>query len=110
MQLTDIVVIGLAAWRMTIMLSYESGPARIFTRMREGLGFEHDDEGHPTTWPDGGVAEAVACPWCLGLWISAACWLIYEFCGDVGRAFIAVMSIAASLIIAHHIVMRLKNG
>lgn len=92
------------------MLSYESGPARVFTRLRELLDFEHDDEGHPIGWPEYGLAEAVACPWCLGVWVVAACWALWNFGQDPGQAFLCLMAAATVLIAAHHVVMRLKDG
>ena len=63
------LLIGLAAWRLTALVSYERGPFDICLRLRERLGFEHSDDGEPTAWPDNMVVRMVACAWCLGLWM-----------------------------------------
>lgn len=65
-------IIGLSAWRLTSLLSWERGPFNVFERFRSLLGFEHDDEGVPVKWPSNVVTEAIACPWCLGLYGAAA--------------------------------------
>lgn len=65
-------VIGLAAWRMTSLVGWERGPFNVFERFRSLLGFEHDENGQPTSWPSNVVTEAIACPWCLGLYAAAA--------------------------------------
>jgi hypothetical protein len=65
------ILIGLAAWRLTALVSYERGPFDICLRAREVFGFDHDDNGKPVAWPSNVVTEAIACPWCLGLWMLA---------------------------------------
>lgn len=68
-MIVQLLLIGLAAWRLTALVSYERGPFDIFLRMRSALGFEHGDNGEPTAWPDKTLTKMLACPWCLGLWI-----------------------------------------
>ncbi len=70
-MIAQVVILGLAAWRLTALVSYERGPFDICLRMRARLGFEHGDNGEPTGWPSNVVTEAIACPWCLGLWMLA---------------------------------------
>ncbi len=69
-----VIIIGLAAWRLTSLVGWERGPFNVFERFRSLLGFEHDDtrNGMPVKWPSNVVTEAIACTWCLGLYSAAA--------------------------------------
>ena len=86
------VLIGLAAWRIAAMLSYERGPFDVFLRFREALGIKHDDagepketrkalgiqHGEPTEWPSNVVTEALSCVWCLGVYAAAAMYGLWQ--------------------------------
>lgn len=96
MLLAETVIIGLAAWRFTALVSYERGPGNVFLRFRKLLGFEHGDNGEPTAWPSTTLANFVACPWCLGLWMAAGCWALWEY---VSEPLVVVVA-ASSILIA----------
>jgi len=72
------VILGLAAWRLTALVSYERGPGDMFRRLRAMLGFQHDSGGRPTAWPSGALQEMIACPWCLGLYAAALCYGLWQ--------------------------------
>lgn len=94
-MLEQAILIGFAAWRLAAMLSYERGPFKLFVRFRELLGFEHDDQGKPTAWPEWEGAELVACMWCLGVWMAVAMYGVWQLSPA------AVMVVAAmALVIA----------
>lgn len=89
MELVAAVVVGLAAWRLTALLSYERGPLDICLRARSVLGFQHDDRGEPLSWPNSPLHNAIACPLCLGIWCAIATyfvWLVEERIVIVGAA------------------------
>ncbi len=78
MGIEQAILIGLAAWRLTALLSYERGPLDVFLRLRSLLGFEHDDDGRPESWADGVVRNLIACPWCLGLPMAAVAFGLWQ--------------------------------
>lgn len=102
MGIEQVAIIGLAAWRLTALLSYERGPLDVFLRLRTWLGFEHDDDGKPEAWVSSPLRDGISCPWCLGLWMAAAA---------VGLWYIAPLAVivlaAASVVVA---VERWSNG
>ena len=49
-----------ATFRMALVLSQETGPMRIFARLRKA------------PKPHSNLREGLSCPWCLGMWIGAA--------------------------------------
>lgn len=92
-MIEEAVLIGLAAWRLTALLSYERGPFDVFVRFRQLLGFEHDEKGEPSEWPGNTLTRAISCPWCLGLYVAAGTWAIWEYVEPT-----AVLVIAASAV------------
>lgn len=95
MPLVEAVLVGLAAWRLTAMLSYENGPGRIFRSLRSSLGIKHNDAGEPTLWPSGLVTDLITCPWCLGGYAAAATWTLWEY---VSEAVVIVLAAWAILV------------
>ena len=67
MRLVDVIVAGLATWRVSNMLVNEYGPFGIFLSVRKAAGIEHTEAGTPITWPSN---NAFACLWCLSIWIA----------------------------------------
>lgn len=57
------VLSALAAWRLTALLAYESGPFRIVDRLRVGLVALR-------------LERLVGCFHCLGVWVAAAVVLV----------------------------------
>lgn len=99
-MLESAVLIGLAAWRCTSLLSYERGPLDIFLAFRRALGFEHDSAGHPEHWSTTPLHALIACPWCLGIWMALAMYGVW--CWEP-RA-VMVIAAAAMLILVEKIV------
>jgi hypothetical protein len=77
-MIEQVVLIGLAAWRLTALLSYERGPFNVFLHLRSLLGFVHDDDGRPDEWPDGVLQSVISCPWCLGLPMAAVAFGLWQ--------------------------------
>ena len=78
------------------MLSYESGPGGVFRRFRSALGVKHNSAGEPEEWPSGIITDAISCPWCLGLWLAAGTWAVWEY---VSEAAVVVLAAAAVLVV-----------
>ena len=95
LPLVEAVLVGLAAWRASALVSYERGPGDVFLRLREALGFQHDERGEPTAWPETLLAKLVSCPWCLSLWAAAGFWAMWEY---VSEPAVIVMAAAAVVV------------
>ena len=94
MSLVEAVLIGLGAWRLTALLSYEVGPGQVFKRIRSAMGIKHDAAGEPKEWPSGFITDVIACPWCLGLWAAAGTWALWEYISEA-----AVIVLAAGTVL-----------
>jgi len=58
---------GLAVWRLAYMLTQETGPFMILTKIRSATGIKHDEFGKPIAWPVGNV---LACLYCTSMWVA----------------------------------------
>ena len=61
---TDILLATLAIWRVSFMLTSESGPANIFGGIRRLLGVRKKQEPK-----DGSLAELFTCVYCMSIWV-----------------------------------------
>lgn len=90
------ILVGLAAWRLTSLLGQEAGPFDVFLRFRERLGFQHDEQSKPVSWPENVVALAVACPLCLSVYMVLLCaglwWLAPAAVWVLAAMTVAVMA------------------
>jgi len=76
----EIIVLGLATWRLASLLSREDGPWAVFSRFRGFLGVEHDDHGNPRGTNT--LAEGVLCLWCCSVWIGLLLGALYYLWRD----------------------------
>jgi hypothetical protein len=61
------IIYGLAVWRLAYMLTQETGPFMLFTKLRTVTGIEHDASGYPNVWPTGNV---LSCLKCTSVWMA----------------------------------------
>ena len=75
-SLPELLIGGLAVWRVSALIAYERGPFAIFTRIRIAAGINHFDDGTPITdgptvrGIHGEFAKLFMCVWCLSPWIG----------------------------------------
>lgn len=62
----EFMILALAVWRVSALLTYEFGPANVFGRLRDWVEFV--DGNQPTT--PGSLTQLVNCPLCMSLWVS----------------------------------------
>lgn len=67
MGIVDLIVAGLATWRVSNMLINEYGPFGAFVAVREATGIEHDSIGTPNVVP---ANNLLSCVWCLSVWVA----------------------------------------
>ncbi len=69
MQLADILIIGLAAWRLSVFFTSGVGPWQIMVKFRELFDVHHDESGEIVSRPTVGPGYAVTCVWCFSFWV-----------------------------------------
>lgn len=88
------VAVGLAAWRVTMMLNRETGPWDVFVKFRGLFGFTHDADGNVISWPDTMLAKLLSCAFCLSVWCAAAMYGVWRV-EPVAVYVVAAMGVAA---------------
>ncbi len=102
-----VLLVGLAAWRASALISYERGPFGVLGWLRSRIAIVARPDGEIVV--DGWVgrfrleAEQVfSCVWCLGVYIAPAMWFVW----DVSPEVVAVGAAAAIIVL----VERLARG
>lgn len=72
MSLPELIVLGLATWRIADVLHYGRGPYGMVTRIRKRFGVGHNEDGEPTSWPDTTeMGRLLRCLDCGSVWVGA---------------------------------------
>lgn len=58
----DFILLALAVYRATLMITEESGPAWIFKHLRWWVKREAPKKAH--------LDEGITCPWCVSMWFA----------------------------------------
>lgn len=80
--ITNLVIYGLAIWRISNLFISERGPFSIFMWIRERFGFSHDDQGNVFIIPAGFWGETFSCVWCFSIWAGlffSFFWLYFPY-------------------------------
>ncbi|KKL69780.1 hypothetical protein LCGC14_2111500 [marine sediment metagenome] len=70
--LLELGAAALATWRLAVLTVYDTGPFRLFVRLRERLGFVYNDDGDVVSWPDNWLVSLITCVWCMSFWTTLA--------------------------------------
>ena len=80
MTATEVLIYGLATWRISSILVHEAGPWDVFVRLRTLAGIGHDKNRQAVIIPDGFFASILSCIWCCSVWVGlgwmALAWFI----------------------------------
>lgn len=95
-----IIVVGLAAWRLAVMLVREDGPWGVFERFRHALGvppagtpYAEDEVPMP--------GRILLCTWCASVWTALALWLCLQWLARWPVVVLAGAGVAATLEAVH---------
>lgn len=77
MTILDLLLLGLATWRMAALLVKEEGPWHIFHRIREGVGIKHAQDGSFGIISDTWLAGVLSCVWCTSIYIGTFWTILY---------------------------------
>lgn len=100
MNISTLVIGGLAVWRLSHAVVKESGPLMVFDRMRAYFARTHKRSG--------GLFDLLSCVYCTSLWIGlvAALW----FAGDVFQWFMYGLAFSAvSMLLEIYFTSKLKH-
>lgn len=79
MGIADVLIIGLAAWRVSVFVTSGAGPWDVMANVRELFGVVHDVDGDIESRPVAGLGKLITCVWCFSFWAVAFLGAIYTF-------------------------------
>lgn len=99
MTFLNLVVFGLATWRMASLLAEESGPFDVFMKMRKLSGIIHDPDKIVAMIPDNFFAQMISCVWCNSIYIGAFWATMLYFLPEVSPYLAFPLALSAITII-----------
>lgn len=72
MDIANLLIYGLAVWRISSLLVNEEGPWGVFESFREWLGIERIFDPEYLQVPDRFFPQIFACVWCMSIWVAIA--------------------------------------
>jgi len=79
-MIAEMLMLSLAVWRLSYMITSEVGPARILERFRTWAGVvvdRLDDGTEEVIASPGTLADLVTCQWCASVWLGMAVALLH---------------------------------
>lgn len=95
-DLSALIVLGLACWRLANMLVNELGPLDIFDRLR----------GVANRIP--GVDDLFACIYCMSVWTALL--MVWLWQSQTGRNLVNILAVSAVTLCIHESLKRLQKS
>lgn len=72
----DVLILSLAVWRISSLVSSEQGPWAMFEKYRQWMGVYYAPDGTLIP-PNNQLGKLIACPWCNSVWFSIIAVVLY---------------------------------
>ncbi len=105
MELSNVIVLGLATFRLAMMISMEEGPFSIFQNLRVRWGaYDYGPNGEPDTL----LGRGISCPLCVGMYAA----ILFIVVGQLpyGLWFAAWFAVAGVQVLFQLLAKGLTNG
>lgn len=76
MTLTQLIILGLATYRVSLLFSSERGPGKLFLRLRQWI--KREAKQHPALKKTD-LHEGIECPLCLSITFGAVIILLFQY-------------------------------
>lgn len=98
LQALDLLLFGIASWRLTILLVRDTGPWGVFSWLREATGVKYDEYDYP--YGTNAISRGLLCVNCTSVWIGVLfVALLYLFSPIAyGLAYVLWLSMVSILI------------
>jgi len=101
MSLTEILIYGMAVWRVASLFVYETGPRNIFLKLRYWAGIEHEG-----MIPDNFFGGVLSCIWCSSIWVAFFLTLLWLISPDWALKLAVFLSLSTVAILIDTFIKR----
>lgn len=102
MSLGDLLLLGLATWRLTSLLVNEDGPFDLFVKLRWLLGVRFDEQSQRQG--TNMLAKGLLCIWCTSIWVAAGWAGLFTIATEASRLLALPLALSAAAIVVERLV------
>lgn len=102
----EILIFGMATWRIASMLVNEDGPWYVFLELRKRVGIAYDDLGQIDSIRENLPASILSCVWCCSVWIAFGWGLAYLLSPIVVLKIATALSFSTVAIVIDNLLSR----
>lgn len=106
---TDLIIYGLAVWRISNLLVNESGPFFIFRKIRDLFGIKSDVDGFVYHIPETFMAQVLSCVWCCSFWVSCGLLVLWRLSPTLSLKTAVIFAFSAIAIVIHSVLEKLNK-
>lgn len=99
-----LLVIGLATYRIALLLVEEAGPFEVFGKLRHAVGVRYDAKSEQYATNE--LAKLFLCVWCMSIWVGVIITILLYFFPEFTKWVSAPLAFSALSILFH----RYTNG
>lgn len=100
--MTDLLILSLAVYRITMLLVSEFGPYDVLERFRRWVGVHYDENLQRTGSNE--IAKALTCVWCTSVWLGLAVGVVYGLWPQITIMVAFPFAIMGGVLIVYRIV------
>lgn len=89
----DLLILGLATWRISSLVVNENGPWDILARFRDLAGVRYDQ--HSDRYGLNVFANLLVCVWCISPWIAGLVYLAWALAPQATMVVATVLALSA---------------
>ncbi len=98
----ELLILGLATWRLTSMIVNEDGPLYLFERFRYWVGVRRTEDNVP--FGTNVFAEGLSCIWCSSFWVAGLLIVSYIVAPMITLIACVILTLSAIAILVEKVV------
>lgn len=95
----ELLIFGMATWRISSMLVNEDGPHYWFQDLRKWAGIEYDLRGEIESTKDTFLSGILSCLWCCSVWVALILGLLYFISPDLTLKIATILAFSTVAIV-----------
>lgn len=105
MQVSKLLTLGLAVFRLARLITEDEGPFSMFLILRIKAGaYDYNEQGVAQT----SLGRGIGCPFCVGMYAAGLLVLLNKF--KLGKFFVNVLAVAGVQSLAQELVRSNQDG